>query len=65
MEIARPSPFDKLQRKKTRLRQQPARCSKELAIEVGDVVKKVGDDAPDRFPGVDVLLPANMTEFSM
>jgi hypothetical protein len=40
-------------------------CTEKLTIEVGNVVKKVADQAPNRFFWLDIFLTTHVTKSSM
>ena len=46
MQVACPAPLNEFLWKKSRLYQQITRCSEEFAVEMSDIIEKVGDYAP-------------------
>ena len=65
MQVPRAPAFNIFLWQKPRPGYQVLGSTKKLTVEVGNVVKKVGDQAPNRFFWLDIFLTAHVTVSSM
>jgi hypothetical protein len=65
VQVPGPPAFDVFFWQKTRPGYQVFGSTEKLTVEVGDIVKKVADQAPDRFFWLDIFLTAYVTVSSV